>query len=684
MFIKLRSLVLCTLLPVVAAVLFLTIAPTRGVAQQLMATPQAAMSLQPAQVRYDAGDWQGALSELRHYILTYPDSPKLVEAHILMARILIDRQRYADALTYLQRLNAQQQNSTSRLLQALALQQLGGGESGDEDMLSQADKIIASLQPEMFTGRDQQLFYRCRATALVQQKQPLQALVVLHTALQADVTGDQQAIFAQIDEVLHGLTTDELAEAGFMFSATELNDAIVLYRARQALAGGDVAGAERLAASLIEKAHTSAARISAAGLLDQLYGQRWHRRAIGVVLPLSGRYEPFGKLVRQGIELAAEEQGKKEQFIFLDSHGDPRQGEQAVRELIDGYRVMAIIGPLTGAVAQQVAATANKAEVPLLTLAHRDNLPAQGAYIFRNCLTVEQQVQALAEYAIEVLGLNTYAILYPETASGKDFATRFSAAIESRGGDIEHKMSFVDQSTDFRRQLLLLKGEDPDAPPEEQEKQQEKEGLLQPGEVPADGSAAAAAGEQQPDWLPTVDFEALFIPAYADTIAMLAPQLVFYGVENVQLMGINGWNSTDLLEQAGRYTKGAIFSDGFYVGSSDPVVAAFVQRYQQHFGDKPSILEAQAYDCANILLQIMAQPGVDSSLTIAQHLHTLEGYNGVTGIHGFDANGEAERDVLLLQMRRRSLRQLPASGGMASPLPQLSDPAIFQPDHSTL
>lgn len=632
--------------------------PSGGAAVELMATGQASISLQAAQELYSDGDDQGAMSLLRQHILEHPDSPNLVATYVLLARILLDQQRYADAVMYLERIAREQQTPVSQLLLATALYD---SLPSNSDNMKLADSVMAQLRVDQFSGADRQLFYLNQSILLLQKQQALQALIVLHQALASDVVYDKSAIFNQVNSVLSSLSAEDSAEAEFMFAGTELNDSIVFHRAEQAWLSADKASAQQLAEQLVETAQTSAARISAASLLDEIYGHHWQRRAIGVVLPLTGRYAPFGTLVRQGIELAAKQTGTSAQFIFLDSSADPEQGFQAVRSLVEGYRVVGIIGPLTGSVAQRVVAYANQAQVPLLTLSHRDGLPEQGPFIFRNCLTVEQQVQALAEYAIEVLGLNTYAILYPDNDSGAEFAARFAAAIETRGGDIEYSLHFAEQGTDFRRQLLLIKGEDPDAPMDETHDapQEELENTAQLDEQ-VDGADTEGMVEttERPDWLPTVDFEALFVPAYAETIAMLAPQLVFYGIENVQLLGMNGWNSTMLLQQAGRYTKGAIFSDGFFIDSPTPDVADFVRQYQQSYGDKPSILEAQAYDCANIMLHLIAQPDVVSSAALARRLSRLTDYHGVTGITGFDANGEAQREVCLIQMGRRNFQQL--------------------------
>jgi len=618
--------------------------PQSAIAVELMATPQAKYSLQPAKTYYAAGETEAALSTLRRHIIELPDSPNLFAAYTLMGRILLEQQRNSDALFYLQRITVEQRSDEVKLLLVDAL--------GREQQQGEASSILYTLDATQFSGSDLSRYYLLKVEDLCNRQQPLQALVVLHSALQQVDKSDQETIFNRSQAILNQLNEGEVAEVSFMFATSALNEAISLFSAQQALNHGDSEGARSRAQQLLACAQILAAKVGAATILDQVDGQPWQQRAVGVVLPLTGRYAPFGQLVQQGIELANSSLPQNSvRFIYRDSQADPQLAAQAVDELVNGDRVLAVIGPLMADGAQQSIAIAEAAQVPLLTLSHRRGLPEQGEYIFRNSLTTQQQVDALADYAIDKLGLNTYAILSPDSRAGREFAQQFALAIESRGGDIEHRMTFAEQSTDFRRQLLLMKGEDPDAPTEDHTKQ-----------VPAaedelvDDEAVTA--QERPDWLPTVDFEALFIPAYAENVALIAPQLAYYGIENVQLLGMNGWNSPSLIQQAGRYTRGAIFSDGFYSASVEPQVANFVDDYSQYFAETPSIIEAQAYDCANILLSLLEQSQVTTAKSLRDALSMLHDFEGVTGVQGFDAQGEAERRPVLLKMGRRHLEQL--------------------------
>ena len=632
--------------PFILLVLCAVSVPEVSIAVELMSTPQARYSLRPAKTYYAAGETEAALSTLRRYIIETPDSPNLAEAYTLIARILLEQQRNSDALFYLQRIDVDQRMAESSLLMVAALQR--------EQQMALAGEFLATLTADQFSGKEQTRYYQLKSEELLFLHQPLQALVVLRTALQQSAYSDQAQLFSQSQQILKQLDDAELAEVGFMFAETELNDAFSLFKAQQAIEAGDEALARQIAEPLISRAQIIAAKFAAANVLDQVHGQRWQQRAVGVVLPLTGRYAPFGNLVRQGIELAlSEAMAQPVYFIYRDSQADAQHAAQVVNELVNGDRVMAVIGPLMGDAAQASIAIAEAAKVPLLTLSHRQGLPEQGEYVFRNSLTTQQQVDLLADYAIDELGLNSYAILAPDSRAGQEFSQQFAAAIESRGGDIEYRMTFAEQATDFRRKLLLMKGEDPDLPPQEHDK---VVAATTDGEALIDGEQAEI--EQQPDWLPTVDFEALFIPAYAESVALIAPQLAYYGIENVQLIGINGWNSPSLIQQAGRYTRGAIFTDGFDAQSEEPHVGSFVEQYKARFLEVPSILEAQAYDCAKIILTQLDQAELTNSSMLQQALLSLEGFGGVTGIQGFDEIGEAERQPVLLKMGRRHLERI--------------------------
>ncbi len=217
-------------------------------------------------------------------------------------------------------------------------------------------------------------------------------------------------------------------------------------------------------------------------------------------------------------------------------------------------------------------------------------------------------------------------------------ADQFTAALTRCGGQVLAREAYPPEATDFRRQIRLLMGKDPDARDEEPSKDP-LEDLFLP----------------EPPPLP---FQALFIPDYADKVGLIAPQLPYYGLEGLPLFGINGWDSPELVHAAGPYVEGAVFVDGFFVHSPYPFVRDFVDRYFARYGEEPTILGAQGYDVAGILLGILDDPAVASRDDVRLGLQQLRNYPGVTGATSFDQEGEAEKVLFLLQVQNGNIVQI--------------------------
>lgn len=361
-------------------------------------------------------------------------------------------------------------------------------------------------------------------------------------------------------------------------------------------------------------------------------------RSIGVILPLSGRYKAFGEQVRRGIDLALEmhrTSGKALRIHYRDAEANPELSAQAVVELAEGERVMGVIGPLTSSAAQAAAAQAQQMSIPLLSLSQREGLPETGDYIFRNSLTSRQQVQTLVGYAMAEQRLTSFAILSPENKLGREMTDLFVREVKRRGGKIVARQSYADGATDFRREIKLLKGEALDAPEPEP---------LKPG-----------VATPPPSPLP---FDALFIPDYAEQVGLIAPQLSFYGIQGIPLLGINGWNSPELIRLSGSHVEGAVFVDGFFRYSPFPFVREFVDRYFEKYGEEPSILDAQGFDAAGIILLLLGRDEIRTREDLRLALSRLRDYPGVTGATSFNPHGDAEKVLYLLQVRNGNIEQI--------------------------
>jgi len=299
----------------------------------------------------------------------------------------------------------------------------------------------------------------------------------------------------------------DLAEAAFMYHDKPVAYLAMLQLGWRALTAGDKGLAQKWVSAAMAAPAGFAYREEALALQSQLTDPSQLQRAIGVLLPLSGRYAAFGQRVQHGIELAIEafRPHIPVRFIFRDTAGDETIAAQQVAELAISDRVIGIIGPLVGNAAQGASRRANQERTPLLTMSQKEGLAASSLYVFRNSLTPQLQVRALVDYAMNERGFSQFGIMNPQTRQGENFADIFRDEIMRRGGEIVAAQSYLTDQSDFRYQVRLLRGLDPNAPDEEEQT------------TDPDNPDAVAIEEEPPP------FEALFLPAYAYKISLIAP-----------------------------------------------------------------------------------------------------------------------------------------------------------------
>ena len=394
------------------------------------------------------------------------------------------------------------------------------------------------------------------------------------------------------------------------------------------------------------------------------------RYTVGCLLPLSGPYQSVGQRARNGIELAlnrfsAETHDPQVNIIVKDSAGSADQTRIAMQELID-EQVAAIIGPIV--TAEVAAAEAQRSKIPIITLTQKDNITSIGDYVFRNFITPEMQVKALVDYATLSLGLNRFAILYPDETYGITFMNLFWDRLIENGAKVVGLETYNPQNTDFANPIKKLVGLYYEIP------EDLKEIATNSADHEADSRRLAASDsaqlldqentgqsqqqkeEDEPEAI--VDFDAIFIPDSPKKAGLIIPQLAFYDIKDVYLLGTNLWHSDDLIKMATSYVQGAIMPDGFFAESSEPVVQDFVKAFEEAYEQKPGFIEAVAYDSAMMLFRVLIKPDLRFKSDLKNELLNLADFSGVTGPTYFDENGDAQKQFHLLTIKGRRFVEL--------------------------
>jgi ABC-type branched-subunit amino acid transport system substrate-binding protein len=303
-----------------------------------------------------------------------------------------------------------------------------------------------------------------------------------------------------------------------------------------------------------------------------------------------------------------------------------------------------------------------------MVLTQREGLADIGDYVFRYFITSRMQANALAGFAIRTLGLQRFAILYPEENYGRNFRDHFWDAVYREGGQVVALEAYDPQQTDFAAAIKRLVGTHYPVPDDLKPLRRNLDllGPLEsiPGYVPPEPDENAAEAvvtrrrktPEEDELKPVVDFDAIFIPDAPQMLGLVVPQLAYHDVGRPTLLGTNLWYSPKLLEDAGEYVQGAVLTTGFHPESESPAVRDFVARFEAIFGRKPGFIEAIAYDAARVMLTSVLHPDAWLRAGIRHHLLNLESEDALTGRLRFEGNGDSLQALPLLQIQENGFR----------------------------
>ena len=368
---------------------------------------------------------------------------------------------------------------------------------------------------------------------------------------------------------------------------------------------------------------------------------------IGVLLPLSGPYAGIGKSALAAVQLAAEGDNTAPRFDLQleDTGGEAERAAAAVERLVVDKKVVAIIGPVGVLESQAAALAAERAEVPIITLTGGAGVTGLGPFSFRHRLTRGAYARSLARYALQQMGLRSFAVLYPESDYGREMRDAFWRAIEQGGGEIKAAEGYSLRATQFNAPVKRLVGRyHLDARAKDERWAEINRKARDPAmRVP-----------------PIVDFEAIFVADTGDRARSLLPFLSYWDVELktrpeqsaaefapkyggdipplVQLLGTNGFNNPDFAARVGEPGRNSVFLDEFVPDA--PAARDFTARFQAATGASPDTLAAHAFDAARMAAK--AGEGLADRAEVRRRLLGLRDFPGVVGKSRFNGDGEVD------------------------------------------
>lgn len=340
---------------------------------------------------------------------------------------------------------------------------------------------------------------------------------------------------------------------------------------------------------------------------------------IGAVAPKSGEAATFGLSTENGVRLAIEQANKagglpgsrRIRLISEDDKGDPVTGKIAFSRLIERDHACAVVGSVMSKVSIAGADVAEKTRVPMISSASTNPLVTVGRkYVFRACFIDPFQGKVMGKFAYETLGARTAAVLYDASNDyNKGLAEVFRDVFTSLGGKVMAFESYPERSVDFRPQLTKI---------------------------------------QQ------VGTDVVFMPNYYNDVALQAKQAREIGVTAV-LLGGDGWDSPELVKAAGAAVDGGYFSNHFTRESDLPRVKAFVDAYQERYGQPPDALASLGYEAAEILIDAIKRAGSDQPDKIREALEKTN-LETITGRITFDENHNPLKAAAIIKIENGQQR----------------------------
>lgn len=275
---------------------------------------------------------------------------------------------------------------------------------------------------------------------------------------------------------------------------------------------------------------------------------------IGAALSLTGGAAAYGETQRRGLELARDELNERGGVTYdlriEDDGTEPTQGITVFEDFIDDG-VAAIIGPTLSNGAMQADPVAQEAGVPVLGISNTAaGVTDIGDFVFRNSLTEGAVIPQTIEVAASTLGIERVVVMYSNddafTQSGYD---AFAAALEEQGIEVLDTLTFSKGDADFRTLLTEAHDADPDA---------------------------------------------LVVSALIEAAIPLVTQAREIGLD-VPIIGGNGFNSPQLMADAGDAAEGVIVGAAWNSASDTPENQAFLEAYREAYDADPDQFAAQAY-----------------------------------------------------------------------------------------
>ncbi|MGC9941199.1 MAG: ABC transporter substrate-binding protein [Verrucomicrobiota bacterium] len=335
---------------------------------------------------------------------------------------------------------------------------------------------------------------------------------------------------------------------------------------------------------------------------------------VGEYASLTGSEATFGQSSHDGTQLAIDDLnagggvlGKKIDLITEDNQSLAGQSATVVRKLISSDGVVAVLGEVASSRSLEAAPICQQSGIPMISPSSTNpKVTEVGDYIFRVCFIDPFQGTVMANFALKTLKLTSVAVLSDVKSDySLGLAKFFKQSFLAGDGKIVADENYSGGDKDFSAQLTAIKAANPDG---------------------------------------------IFVPGYYTEVGLIALQAKQLGV-NCPIFGGDGWESSSLVPIGGAALEGDFFSTHYSPEDTSPAVQNFVKEFRSKYNQTPDAMAALGYDSAMILADAIKRAGAIEGAKIRDALAATKNFPGVTGNITMDANRNASKPAVILEIK---------------------------------
>ncbi len=357
---------------------------------------------------------------------------------------------------------------------------------------------------------------------------------------------------------------------------------------------------------------------------------------VGILLPLSGKYQKYGQQALEGIRLALNRPEFEETVILHieDTAGNTEKTIAAYNKLIS-HGVEWIIGPLLSDNTAALLPYLTE-DIPVISLSNQVELAAQSPYLFVHSLAKTVQADFMAHYAYQHKH-QRMLIIHEESNSAREEAAAFADTFITDGGEIIDVIELEEGVYDNRPNLVAMRS------------RTDNEELL----AQLESDLHLFSPTEEMDIKLPLGFDAIYIAASGKKMSVLAGQLAYSDISRVQLYGSYRWFDGHLMDDEGRYLNGAKFATPFTsLTQPDQAIHDVQSQYRVIWAEQHDIspLFSLAYDAAMNIASLGTRLGFKGSQAIEALNNTA--FSGISGNYYFDNKGISQKTFAVQVIRR--------------------------------